>query len=314
MLASRHHATLVPTPGGAEILDNRSINGTFVNGARVESAVLHDGDTVTIGNVDLLFRGGTLVRRTETEAATRTGGLEVHGVTWTIEGNKTLLDNISMAARPGTLTAVIGPSGAGKSTFARLVAGYTHPTTGTVSFEGHDVHAEYASLRSRIGMVPQDDVVHGQLTVRQALMYAAELRLPPDTNKADREQVVNQVLEELEMTKHLDTRVDKLSGGQRKRASVALELLTGPSLLILDEPTSGLDPALDRQVMTMLRQLADAGRVVLVVTHSLTYLDVCDQVLLLAPGGKTAFYGPPNQIGPSMGTTNWADIFSSCRG
>src|SRR5215217_3796658 len=314
VLASRHHATLVPKPGGTEILDNRSINGTFVNGARVESAVLHDGDTVTIGNVDLVFSGGALARRTETEAATRTGGLEVHGVTWTIEGNKTLLDNISIAARPGMLTAVIGPSGAGKSTFARLVAGYTHPTTGTVSFEGHDVHAEYASLRSRIGMVPQDDVVHGQLTVRQALMYAAELRLPPDTTKADREQVVNEVLEELEMTNHLDTRVDKLSGGQRKRASVALELLTGPSLLILDEPTSGLDPALDRQVMTMLRQLADAGRVVLVVTHSLTYLDVCDQVLLLAPGGKTAFYGPPNQIGASMGTTNWADIFSSVAG
>jgi ABC-type multidrug transport system ATPase subunit len=314
VLASRHHATLIPGPGGTEIRDNRSINGTFVNGARVETAVLHDGDTVTIGNVDLVFRGGTLVRGTSTEAATRTGGLEVHGVTWIIEGNKTLLDNISIAARPGTLTAIIGPSGAGKSTLARLVAGYTHPTTGTVSFEGHDVHAEYASLRSRIGMVPQDDVVHGQLTVRQALMYAAELRLPPDTNRADREQVVNEVLEELEMTKHLDTRVDKLSGGQRKRASVALELLTGPSLLILDEPTSGLDPALDRQVMTMLRQLADAGRVVLVVTHSLTYLDVCDQVLLLAPGGKTAFYGPPNQIGPSMGTTNWADIFSTVAG
>jgi ABC transport system ATP-binding/permease protein len=314
VLASRHHATLIPGPSGTEIRDERSINGTFVNGARVDSAMLKDGDTVTIGNVDLVFRGGTLVRRTETEAATRTGGLEVHGVTWTIEGNKTLLDNISVAARPGMLTAVIGPSGAGKSTFARLVAGYTHPTTGTVAFEGHDVHAEYASLRSRIGMVPQDDVVHGQLTVRQALMYAAELRLPPDTNKADREKVVYEVLEELEMTKHLDTRVDKLSGGQRKRASVALELLTGPSLLILDEPTSGLDPALDRQVMTMLRQLADAGRVVLVVTHSLTYLDVCDQVLLLAPGGKTAFYGPPDEIGPSMGTTNWADIFSTVAG
>ena len=143
--------------------------------------------------------------------------------------------------------------------------------------------------------------MHGQLTVHQALMYAAELRLPPDTTKADRAQVVAQVLEELEMTNHVDTRVDKLSGGQRKRASVALELLTGPSLLILDEPTSGLDPALDRQVMTMLRQLADAGRVVLVVTHSLTYLDVCDQVLLLAPGGKTAFCGPPSQIGPTHG-------------
>jgi len=311
VLASRHHATLVNTAAGTEIRDNRSINGTFVNGSRVESALLHDGDTVTIGNVDLVFRGGMLARRTETAADTSTGGLDVHGVTWTIEGNKTLLDNISLTARPGTLTAVIGPSGAGKSTFARLVAGYTHPTTGSVAFEGHNIHAEYASLRSRIGMVPQDDVVHGQLTVQQALMYAAELRLPPDTNKEDRERVVAQVLEELEMTPHAQTRVDKLSGGQRKRASVAMELLTGPSLLILDEPTSGLDPALDRQVMTMLRQLADAGRVVLVVTHSLSYLDVCDQVLLLAPGGKTAFCGPPSQIGPTMGTTNWADIFSS---
>jgi ABC transport system ATP-binding/permease protein len=314
VLASRHHATLVSGPGGTQILDNRSINGTFVNGQRVDSEVLRDGDVVTIGNIDLVFGGGTLARRNEADAATRTGGLDVHGVTWTIEGNKTLLDNISLSARPGTLTALIGPSGAGKSTFARLIAGYTHPTTGTVTFEGHDVHAEYASLRSRIGMVPQDDVVHGQLTVRQALMYAAELRLPPDTNREDRERVVMEVLEELEMTKHLDTRVDKLSGGQRKRASVALELLTGPSLLILDEPTSGLDPALDRQVMTMLRQLADAGRVVLVVTHSLTYLDVCDQVLLLAPGGKTAFRGSPSQIGPELGTTNWADIFSSVAG
>jgi len=311
VLASRHHATLIPTPSGTEIRDNRSINGTFVNGTRVESAMLRDGDVVTIGNIDLVFGDGALSRREESLLETRTGGLDVRGVTWTIEGNKTLLDNISITARPGMLTAVIGPSGAGKSTFAKLVAGYTHPTSGTVAFEGHNVHAEYASLRSRIGMVPQDDVVHGQLTVRQALMYAAELRLPPDTTKEDREQVVARVLEELEMTKHLETRVDKLSGGQRKRASVALELLTGPSLLILDEPTSGLDPALDRQVMTMLRQLADAGRVVLVVTHSLTYLDVCDQVLLLAPGGKTAFCGPPNQIGSSMGTTNWADIFSS---
>ena len=312
VLASRHHATLIPSTG--EITDNRSINGTFVNGQRVDAATLRDGDVVTIGNVDLVFAGGTLVRRSETEAATRTGGLEVRGLTWTIEGNKTLLDNISIDARPGTLTAVIGPSGAGKSTFARQVAGLTHPTSGTVAFEGHDIHAEYASLRSRIGMVPQDDVVHGQLTVHQALMYAAELRLPPDTTKEDREQVVAQVLEELEMTQHAGTRVEKLSGGQRKRASVAMELLTGPSLLILDEPTSGLDPALDRAVMTMLRQLADAGRVVLVVTHSLTYLDVCDQVLLLAPGGLTAFCGPPSDIGAAMGTTNWADIFSSVAG
>ncbi len=314
VLASRHHATLIPTPGGMQIVDNRSINGTFVNGTRVDKALLNEGDVVTVGNVDLVLHGDTLLRRTETAADTGTGGLDVRAVTWTIEGTKTLLENISFTARPGTLTAIIGPSGAGKSTLARQIAGSTHPTSGTVSFEGHNIHAEFASLRSRIGMVPQDDVVHGQLTVSQALMYAAELRLPPDTTVEDRRQVVEEVLAELEMTEHANTRVDRLSGGQRKRASVALELLTGPSLLILDEPTSGLDPALDRQVMTMLRQLADAGRVVLVVTHSLTYLDVCDQVLLLAPGGKTAFCGPPGMIGQAMGTTNWADIFSAVAG
>jgi ABC transport system ATP-binding/permease protein len=309
VLASRYHATLTLTPLGAEVRDT-SVNGTFVNGTRVGSAILSEGDVVTLGNIDLVVSGGLLVRRSETEAATSTGGLEVRNVQYVVENGKQLLSDISLTARPGTLTAVIGGSGAGKSTLARLIAGYTTPSSGSVTFEGHDIHAEYASLRSRIGMVPQDDVVHRQLTVNQALSYAAELRLPPDTGKADRTKVVSQVLEELDMTKHAHTRVDKLSGGQRKRASVALELLTGPSLLMLDEPTSGLDPALDLQVMTMLRQLADAGRVVLVVTHSLSYLDVCDQVLLVAPGGKTAYCGPPDGIGDVMGTTNWAKIFS----
>ena len=306
VLASRHHAFLTPTPAGPQIRDANSSNGTFVNGVRVGSAVLSDGDVVTIGNVDLVLRGGMLVRRQE--AATRAGGLEVREVNFAV-GGKNLLERISLTARPGTLTALIGGSGAGKTTLSRLIAGYATPTSGSVTFEGHDIHTEYASLRTRIGMVPQDDVVHRQLTVTQALNYAAELRLPPDTSQEDRAQVVAQVIEELGLTKHADTRVDKLSGGQRKRASVALELLTGPSLLILDEPTSGLDPALDLQVMTMLRQLADAGRVVLVVTHSLSYLDLCDQVLLMAPGGKTAYCGPPDDIEATMGTTNWAKIF-----
>ncbi|BCP16918.1 ABC transporter ATP-binding protein [Mycobacterium paraintracellulare] len=306
VLASRHHAYLVPGPTGMEIHDAQSINGTFVNGTRILSAPLTEGDVVTIGNVDLVFNGEILLRRAE--AATRTGGLEVREVDFHVD-NKRLIQKVSLTARPGTLTALIGGSGAGKSTLSRLIAGATCPTSGSITFEGHDIHAQFASLRSRIGMVPQDDVVHRQLTVTQALNYAAELRLPTDTSKSDRAQVVAQVIEELGLTKHADTRVDKLSGGQRKRASVALELLTGPSLLILDEPTSGLDPALDLQVMTMLRQLADAGRVVLVVTHSLSYLDLCDQVLLMAPGGKTAYCGPPGDIEATMGTTNWAKIF-----
>jgi ABC-type multidrug transport system ATPase subunit len=235
--------------------------------------------------------------------------LDVHLLGLTLPNGRDLVSNVSFSAHPGSLTAIIGPSGAGKSTLAKLVAGALAPTTGEVRFNGHDLHAEYGLLRHRIGLVPQDDVVHHQLTLEAALRYAAELRLP-DATKNERRQAVCRVLAELELTGHAHTRVDKLSGGQRKRASVALELLTGPALLILDEPTTGLDPALDRQVMKMLRRLADAGRVVLVVTHCLTYLDVCDQVLFLTPGGKTAYCGSPRDMGAMLGSTDWADLFT----
>jgi ABC transport system ATP-binding/permease protein len=240
---------------------------------------------------------------------TDTGCLNVGVLGLTLPNGRQLLSDVSFTARHGSLTAIIGPSGAGKSTLAKLVGGAITPTTGHVSFDGCDVHAEYASLRHRIGLVPQDDVVHHQLTVEAALRYAAELRLP-DATKDERSAAVRRVLDELDLTGHAHTRVDKLSGGQRKRASVAMELLTGGYLLILDEPTTGLDPALDRQVMTMLRRLADAGRIVLVVTHSLTHLDTCDQVVFLTPGGKIAYCGPPSDIGSVMGTTDWADLFT----
>ncbi|MBH0777541.1 FHA domain-containing protein [Nocardia bovistercoris] len=305
-LASRKHARLVAAAEGLTIEDLGSANGTFVNGTRQQRTPLRERDIVTIGNVDFVVQQGTLVHRQKPVAEQ---GLHVHGVGFTVEGNKQLLVDVNMQAGRGTLTALIGPSGAGKSTLSKLIAGSTQPSGGVVTFEGRNLHAEYEALRSRIGMVPQDDVLHRQLTVRQALGYAAELRLPPDNTKADRQKVIDGVLKELSLTEHADTRVDRLSGGQRKRASVALELLTGPSLLILDEPTSGLDPALDRQVMVMLRELADAGRVVIVVTHSVACLDMCDQVLLLAPGGKTAFCGHPAGVGGAMGTSDWAEIF-----
>lgn len=308
VLASRHHAIVHHVPSGLEIDDLGSVNGTFVGGARVSRAQLSDGDVVTIGNTDFGVREGQLVPRQV--VAPTAGGLRVDGVGLTIEGGRRLLEDVTFTAQPGSLTAVIGPSGAGKTTVATIISGSERPTEGVVEFEGRSVHAEYQVLRSRIGMVPQDDVVHRQLTIRQALGYAAELRLPPDTSREDREEVIATVLDELQLSEHADTRVDRLSGGQRKRASVAMELLTGPSLLILDEPTSGLDPALDRQIMATLRRLADSGRVVVIVTHSLSYLEMCDQVLLLAPGGKTAYVGPPGRVGATLGSTDWADIFA----
>ena len=237
-----------------------------------------------------------------------TGCLQVSNLGLVVRNN-TLLSGVTFSAGRGSLTAIIGPSGAGKSTLVKLIAGIAKPTTGVVTFEGHRLHAEYGSLRHRIGLVPQDNILHHQLTVAEALGYVAELRLPQASDRELR-RAVEGVLNELELSKAQDTRVDKLSGGERKRASVAMELLTRPSLLILDEPTSGLDPALDRKAMASLRRLADAGRVVVVVTHCLSNLDVCDQVLFLTPGGKMAYFGPPNQICDVMGTANWADLFA----
>jgi ABC-type multidrug transport system ATPase subunit len=308
-LASRHHARLVTTPSGMQIQDANSVNGTFVNGERIKTKALNENDVVTIGNLDFVFADGDLVRRAD--PATTAGGLEARDVVLTLDdGDIRLLDRVSLTSRPGAMTAVIGPSGSGKSTLLKVIVGVWQPTSGAVTFDGRDVHAEYASIRSRIGMVPQDDVVHRGLTVTQALNIAATLRMPPDTTKHERQQVVSRVVEELELTEHTGTRVDKLSGGQRKRVSVAMELLTEPSLLVLDEPTTGLDPALDQQVMTMLRRLADAGRVIVVVTHSLRFLDMCDQVLLLAPGGKSAYCGPPGDVGETLGSNDWADIYT----
>jgi ABC-type multidrug transport system ATPase subunit len=164
-----------------------------------------------------------------------------------------------------------------------------------------DLHTQFQSLSRQIGSVPQADILHTRLTVRQALNYGAQLRLPNDTSKEEREARVADVMDKLELTERADLRIDRLSGGQRKRASIALELLTSPQLLVLDEPTSGLDPGLDAHVMETLRNLADDGQTVVLVTHSVDNLDFCDNVILLASGGKVAYAGPSSTVFSKLG-------------
>ena len=198
------------------------------------------------------------------------------------------------------LLAVVGPSGAGKSTLLNALTGQRPADQGTVLYDGRDLYRDYAELRQRIGLVPQDDILHAQLTVRRALAYAAELRFPQDTAKAERQARVDEVIARTGPRQRADQPIHSLSGGQRKRVSVALELLTKPSLLFLDEPTSGLDPGMDRSVMHMLRGLADDGRTVIVVTHSVLSLDVCDRLLVLAPGrARSPTTGRPTTPSPS---------------
>ena len=184
-------------------------------------------------------------------------------------------------------------------------------TTGTVLYDNRDLYQNYNELRYRIGLVPQESVLHTQLTARRALQYSAELRFPADTKADERDGRVDEVMGELGLTRHAQTRADRLSGGQLKRVNVAQELLTKPSLLFLDEPTSGLDPGLDKSVMEQMRDLAHDGRTVIVVTHSVDNLDTCDRLLVLVPGGRIAYYGPPEEGLAYFGQARWAEVFQA---
>lgn len=311
VLASRHHAVLRPAGKQIMVEDLGSLNGTFLNGRRVAGqATAQPGDRLTIGNSD--YRITVAGTGLAVEKVADGEGLRLDSVGFKIrDGRKTkaLLHDVDFASAHGRLLAVIGPSGAGKSTLMSVMTGANPPTSGSVRFDDQDVNKNYEALRTRIGFVPQEDILHRTLTVRQALEFAARLRLPADTTAEERRAQIDNVMAQLGLVEHAGTRVSRLSGGQRKRASVALELLTEPSLLILDEPTSGLDPAMDKQVMDTLRQLANAGRVVVVVTHNVANLGVCDQVVLLAKGGLPAYAGRPDTILSHFKAADWAGVF-----
>lgn len=309
LIVSRHHAELRALPDGTyEITDLGSHNGTYLNGTSVTSAPIGPGDIVGIGHSAFCLVGDQMQEYVDTGEIS----LEVQDLAVAVDrGRKLLLDNVSFPVGEKCLLAVVGPSGAGKSTLLNALTGQRPADHGTVLYDGRDLYHDYAELRQRIGLVPQDDILHAQLTVRGALSYAAELRFPQDTARAERRARVDEVLRELGLEQRADQPVHSLSGGQRKRVSVAMELLTKPSLLFLDEPTSGLDPGMDRSVMNMLRGLADDGRTVIVVTHSVLSLDLCDRLLVLAPGGRIAYYGPPEDTLLFFGFEHWPEAFDA---
>ncbi|MCX2947383.1 ATP-binding cassette domain-containing protein [Lentzea sp. NEAU-D7] len=303
-LASRRHAVATREGAGWRITP-LGINPVLHHGLPVGDELVSPGAVLTFGATDVAV--------TEDGFSPAAGAhrLVVRDVEHQLPGGKRLLSGVDLDVGPGELVAVIGPSGAGKSTFLKVLTGQLVPSSGTVTFDGHDVHAGGDEVRCRIGVVPQEDVLHTKLTARHAMHYAARLRLPPDTSRGERHTRVGQALSEVDMDAHRATRLSKMSGGQRKRVSIALELITEPPLLLLDEPTSGLDPALDRQVMSGLRKIANAGRAVVVVTHNLSCLDLCDRILLLAPGGVPVYSGPPAELFSHFGTHDWADVYEA---
>ncbi|MCV6977503.1 ABC transporter permease [Mycobacterium bourgelatii] len=238
----------------------------------------------------------------------RTIGISAYQLGLTVNGHA-LLSDITFTARPGALIAVAGPSRARNSALLGLL-GTTRPlTSGVLTVDGHDVHAEPEAMRFRVGVVSGDERVHRNLTVERALEYGAELRLPADTPPDHRRRVVDQLIDELGLAPHRETRVGKLPPELRRCASLAVELLTRPSLLVVDELTAGLDPVQENHVMSVLRRQADLGCVVVVATPSLAHVNMCDQVLLLTPAGTLAFAGPPTQLESAFGTVDWYQIF-----
>ncbi|MEY9891671.1 ABC-type multidrug transport system ATPase subunit/pSer/pThr/pTyr-binding forkhead associated (FHA) protein [Catenulispora sp. MAP5-51] len=302
--ASRFHAELQFRGGRFEIVDKGSHNGTYLNGMRVNRAEVREGAIIAIARHLLRFHNGVLQEFVDT------GGITFSAANLgVLAGPKVLLDNVSFALEGGDFLAVLGPTGAGKSTLMKALTGNRPADRGAVFYNGRDLYANYAELRNRVGYVPQDDILHPQLKVRDALRYAAQLRFPPDVAAHERNARVDEVMAELGLSERADLAVEKLSGGQRKRTSVAIELLTRPSLLILDEPTSGLDPGYEKSVMDLLRKLADGGRTVITVTHSIQSLDRCDRILFLAPGGQTAFFGPPPETLQFFSRSTYAEVF-----
>src|SRR5690242_3607098 len=296
---SRCHAAFDVFAGTVVLRDLGGTNGTYVNGVLVlGSCRLTAGDRIDIGPFELTFDGTALTR------VRRSGKVEllVRNVSYDVPRRKVrvpqrILHSASVRIRPSEFVCIIGSNGAGKSTLINIMAGRTLPSEGVVLLNGVDLHDNFEALKQNIAFVPQQDVLHEQLTLRQALDYAARLRLPPDTTTAQRRAAVDEAVRSVDLSGQLDLRVSALSGGQKKCASLAGEILNRPTLLFLDEVTSGLDESTDWDIMRLLRRQADEGTTIIVVTHTLANVgQFCDKVITMGRGGQPTFVGEPREV------------------
>ncbi len=305
---SAHHARLVQGRGTYNIIDMGSTNHVYVNGQRVTNQALKVGDEIRIGPYKLTFTGTQLTQHDESKS------IRIDAVNLKKLGNnsKVLINDISISIPPGKFVALVGGSGAGKSTLMDALNGLRPASDGQVFYNGQNYYNSLASFRTQLGYVPQADIVHTDLTVDKALYYAAKLRLPEDYTETQIQQRISEVLVDVDMVHRRKLLVSKLSGGQRKRVSIALELLAKPSVFFLDEPTSGLDPGLDRKMMLLLRKLADQGHTIVLVTHATNnIISNCDYVCFLCQDGRLAYFGPPDEAMTYFHQSDFADIYSA---
>jgi ABC transport system ATP-binding/permease protein len=307
-LVTRYHAQIRREKGALILSDLGSTNGTFVNGKAITGdRSLRVGDVIRIGPCNLILNIDESIAIANDTGNLRLDALDLVKV---VAGGKTLLDHISLSILPREFVVVAGVSGGGKSTLLDALNGFRPATGGSVLVNGVDLYQNFDAYRTELGYVPQKDIIHMELSVEQALDFAARLRMPEDTTTKERQQRVQEVMAELGLTKRRDVAVKALSGGQLKRVSMGVELLTKPSLFFLDEATSGLDPGTEADVMQLLRRLADDGRTILLITHATENVRLCNLVVFLAAGGKVAYFGPPDQAPSFFGVTSFNQIYA----
>src|ERR1043165_5100121 len=304
---SRKHASFRKMGDQYILEDLDSLNGTYVNDQRIQSVILRDGDLIEIGKFLLVFANGEV-----TPYQSNGMRLDVSGLSKDVRarrGTLRILDNISLSILPREFVAIVGGSGAGKSTLLNALVGI-RPGVGDVKLNGYDFYREYDAFRSQLGYVPQNDILHMTLTVEKALDYAARLRLPASVNAEERKRRIAAVLDTVSMNTETirKTRVGDLSGGQRKRVSIAAELLADPKMIYLDEATSGLDPGLEKKMMHTLRRMADEGRTVILITHATSNIVQADHVAFLSQG-RLIFFGPSQEALEFFEVDDFADIY-----
>lgn len=307
---SKIHARIVLEQGRYYIIDNESTNGVIVNNQRVSGKMLlHEKDVIAITNSKLIFTSSMI------SYCCYKSGISVDAANVVItrgKGKKTVVtgNNVSLNIKPGELVAIIGGSGAGKSTILNCMSGYLPPSKGEVYINGINLYQNFGTFKKQIGYVPQSDIVYDNLTLYDMLSYTAKLRLPKDVSENEREAAIDRAIGLVELTDKKNSYIKRLSGGQKKRASIAVELLSDPNLLFLDEPASGLDPGTERNLMQSLREMADGGKTVILVTHSTLQLKLCDKIVFMGKGGNLCFFGSYDDALQFFGISDIVDVYN----
>ena len=308
---SNHHARFARENGSVAVEDAGSTNGVYVNGERITGKrPIQLSDVIQIGPFVLQADAHQGVAVYDTRSKTRIDCINIVKIVSNRSGGGTikLLDDVGLTIQPNEFVGLLGPSGAGKSTLMDSLNGMRPATSGYVLINNLDLYRHLDSLKQSIGYVPQDDIIHRELTVYRTLYYVARLRLSADVSGREIDQIVNEVMDVTGLSERRDVPVGQLSGGQRKRVSIAVELITKPSVIFLDEPTSGLDPATEEKIMKLFRQIAESGRTVVLTTHAMENVKLFDKIVVLMRG-KLVFYGGPQEALAHIKAESFKDLY-----